>query len=163
MPKKSVSLLDCDDLVNNEPIKTCDLVNNEPIKTRDFVDELKDLITFNGTGNPGLSLNQENVYYMVEEKKCEVVEIGGKIDKHIYANFVGFVEAVTCNHVSIMEKPNGMLCKYYYLQMGQSNSWAKKGRQQHGPKDKSNSLITHGLKRLFTSQPRFYNFLVLLL
>ncbi|KAL8269074.1 hypothetical protein R6Q59_002872 [Mikania micrantha] len=92
MPKKTVSLLDCDDLVNNEPTKTCDLVNNEPIKTRDFVDDLKDLITFNGTGNPELSLNQGNVYYMVEEKKCEVVEIGGKIDKHIYANFVGFVE-----------------------------------------------------------------------
>ncbi|KAI3795998.1 hypothetical protein L1987_38659 [Smallanthus sonchifolius] len=81
MPKKPVSLLDCDDVVNSETTET-----------RDFFDELKDLTTLDGTQNPRLCLNQENGYSIVEEEKEFVVGNGGKIDKHIYANFVGFVE-----------------------------------------------------------------------
>lgn len=83
MPKKPVSLLDCDDLVSND----------ETTKTLDLIDELKDLVTFDGTGYPKLSLNQEDDCSIVEEKKEVVLDNGQKIDKQIYANFVGFVES----------------------------------------------------------------------
>ncbi|KAJ0490996.1 putative six-bladed beta-propeller, TolB [Helianthus annuus] len=82
MQPKPVSLLDCDALVSNEITKP-----------RDLVDELTDMITFDGTQNPKLCLDQNNACYMVEENKEVVVENGGKIDKHIHANLVGFVES----------------------------------------------------------------------
>ncbi|XP_076928167.1 uncharacterized protein LOC143592033 isoform X2 [Bidens hawaiensis] len=85
IPKKLVSLLDLD---------CADVVMNETTQTRDLVDELKDLMTLDGTQSPKLclNLNQENDGYIVEEIKEAGVENGGKIDKHIYANLVGFVE-----------------------------------------------------------------------
>ncbi|KAJ0495345.1 putative six-bladed beta-propeller, TolB [Helianthus annuus] len=82
MQPKPVSLLDCDALVSNEITKP-----------RDLVDELTDMITFDATQNPKLCLDQNNACYMVEENKEVVVENGGKIDKHIHANLVGFVES----------------------------------------------------------------------
>ncbi|XP_076889772.1 uncharacterized protein LOC143540659 [Bidens hawaiensis] len=81
LPEKPVSLLDSDVLVSNETTQT-----------RDLVDELKDLMTLEGTRNPKLCLNQENDSYIVKAIKEGGVENGGKIDKHIYANLVGFVE-----------------------------------------------------------------------
>ncbi|KAK1425849.1 hypothetical protein QVD17_21210 [Tagetes erecta] len=83
MPQKPVSLLDCDDLVSN---------NNETTKTLDLIYELKDLVTFDDTGNPKLSLYQESTYSIVAEKKEVVLDNGEKIDKQIYANLAGFVE-----------------------------------------------------------------------
>ncbi|KAF5779735.1 hypothetical protein HanXRQr2_Chr12g0562991 [Helianthus annuus] len=82
MQPKPVSLLDCDALVSNEITKP-----------RDLVDELTDMITFDGTQNPKLCLDQNNACYMVEENKEVVVENGGKIHKHIHANLLGFVES----------------------------------------------------------------------
>nr|XP_043626880.1 uncharacterized protein LOC122598356 isoform X1 [Erigeron canadensis] len=97
-PVKPVSLLDCDDIQPSTPVKPLsfldynDLGHTETIKTHhELVDELKDLITYDGTSSTELSLDQENAF-RVEDKNEVLPEMAGKLDRHIYANFAGFVE-----------------------------------------------------------------------
>ena len=92
-----MSLLDCDVLPPPTSTNSVsfldydDLSNHETSKTHEIVDELKDLITFDGTPNPNLSLDQENVH-RVEEKNDLSLGTSGNIDKQICANFASFVE-----------------------------------------------------------------------
>ncbi|XP_024989030.1 uncharacterized protein LOC112523595 isoform X1 [Cynara cardunculus var. scolymus] len=82
-PVKFVSLLDCDHVGKNETIET-----------QDLVDELKDLITLDGSLNPKPVLSyQENPYRVEETKNDEFLETRGKLDRQIHANFAGFVES----------------------------------------------------------------------
>ena len=96
-PIKPVSLLDCDVLpppTSTNPVSFLDyddLSNHETSKTHQIVDELNDLITFDCTLNPNLSLDQENVH-RVEEKNDLSLGTSGNIDKQICANFASFVE-----------------------------------------------------------------------
>lgn len=94
-PVKPVSLLDCDDGPQPTPVRSLSLLDsdnlgdNESSVTRDLVNELKDLVALDGVVESKPLLDREIVYGVENEVSGES---GGKLDRQIYANFVGFVE-----------------------------------------------------------------------